>query len=53
LTGARAAGYKGRVRVPLERIGIVAAMAVAALNIWTGAPLLACGSDRGSPAKAA
>ena len=40
MTGARAAGYKRPVRVRLERIGIVAAMAVAALNIWTGAPLL-------------
>jgi hypothetical protein len=40
LTGARVAGYKRPVRVRLERIVVVAAMAVAALNIWTGAPLL-------------
>jgi hypothetical protein len=42
----RAATTAGGMKVRIERIGLVVAMALATINIWTGGPLFAlwCGS---------
>ena len=40
-TGSAASGRGGRLVQRLERIGLVACMTLAAVNVWTGGPLAA------------